>query len=374
MSKINRQLISRLRGKACRFVRRLIPAQVVRMMKYRNTYSFLALLLVLLGIEVPVLVGVRLQQWSLCLTIIVGVALLLIALLWMHGRRRGMKFRFRSEILTKLLANAISPRWLGVFYLVAFVIHVGWLTDSIMYLYLEKRLAVVVISIIVCLVGMVVIIIFFPDGRKVKSDSPVRVFISGISLPFLPSDMSRFNLRPLVRVLQEETDGRCEMLILMSDFAPKTHPEVIAGINQILTGYCGLQALGPDVPLTRALDKVIREAAKREFPDKRWIDTMPIHFTEPCNYNAFSQCYATLSPWVKRMDSEDRLLAFNMSPGTGIIGSLMTLMAIHADRSLYYYSQDDSLPDEQRLTPVDKSSVPLYSLLSQALENIEKDN
>ena len=76
---------------------------------------------------------------------------------------------------------------------------------------------------------------------------------------------------------------------------------------------------------------------------------------------------------LKKDDSGHQLI-FNLTPGTGIVGALMTLLAIDGDRSLFYYSQDKSLPDTLRIKEVDKSKIPLESLLSQALERLEDNN
>ena len=61
---------------------------------------------------------------------------------------------------------------------------------------------------------------------------------------------------------------------------------------------------------------------------------------------------------------------------------VMTLLAIDGDRELYYYSQEempagmtcfDKLAfKEKLLRPVDKNKIPLYNLLSQALDKFEK--
>ena len=90
----------------------------------------------------------------------------------------------------------------------------------------------------------------------------------------------------------------------------------------------------------------------------------------------------TICHEVETKETGAHVLMKPAAPGTGIIGSLMTLMAIDGDRYLYYYSQEP-MPtlnsDEEKRTfrerqvlPVDKSKVPLQALLSQALEKQDK--
>jgi hypothetical protein len=340
----------------------------------QNAFSALALILVTLA-EGLLWWQARKMAWKSFWTIAIA-ALALLFILWIVARICGHKFTPRSEIVTKLLANAVSPQIPGVWYLLSFVVHIGWLADSIMYLYLhfQFELPIVYASIAVCVAGLAVLIVFFPDGHVKKDDNATKVFVSGISNLFKPSEREKFTLLPLVRVLQEVKDGNCELLVLYSDFNHIGEDKVKLGIQGVLE-YIGYTESIDHLTLSQQIEFVIRETAKREFPEKiTMIQKMPINITEPCNYNVFSQCYATLRPWIKRFDDDSHQLAFNLSPGTGVVSSLMTLMAIHAGRDLYYYSQDSSLKDEDRLVTVDKTRVPLHNLLSQALENIKQDD
>ena len=81
-----------------------------------------------------------------------------------------------------------------------------------------------------------------------------------------------------------------------------------------------------------------------------------------------------MGKFVRENDNDSNVLFFNLTPGTGVVGSLMTLMAIDGDRSLYYFSQDSRLQEDKRLKVVDKSQIPLKNLLSQALETLEDNN
>ena len=86
-----------------------------------------------------------------------------------------------------------------------------------------------------------------------------------------------------------------------------------------------------------------------------------------------------IEKYVKLKDDESHELYFNLTPGTGTVGALMTLMAIDGSRKLYYYVPENDAnkaimeseeKKSERLKKVDKNSIPLEGLLSQALDSI----
>ena len=345
----------------------------------RNTYSLLALFLILAG-EILSLIAIRhnydWQTWGPW----VGMVLGLIILLWLVGWCLHVRFGFKSIIVTKLLANAISPRKLGVVYLLFFAIHIGWLTNATMSLFMPKEsLYHVGTNMLVCVVGMGLLICFFPNGRQKKIGCPTKVFVSGISEIKVPwtKNPSDLNLRPLARELQhtEDDSENCELLILMSDFNKASNEQISLSVRSVLD-FIGLKAISLDgLSTEQQIKTLIREVVKQEFPKKKWVDQMAIEFSIPCNYDNFSDCFRALSPLVEAKDDDNHRLIFNLSPGTGIVGSLMTLLAVDGDRELFYYRQEksDKISDIDRLQPVNKSDIPLKNLLSQALETLNNE-
>ena len=82
---------------------------------------------------------------------------------------------------------------------------------------------------------------------------------------------------------------------------------------------------------------------------------MEITFSnESIDYNEDSDfAYHRISEEVELLDDASHQLYFNLTPGTGVISSLMMLLAIDGDRKLYYYSQQrpnfksDNVKNEQ---------------------------
>ena len=272
---------------------------------------------------------------------------------------------------------------------------IGWLSNAIHGLYSTNGEDFIGIlnSVGVCTFGLLSLIVFFPDGHQNKNADCEQVFFSGISSINIkkeawPQKYDGLNLIPLVRILQllHESGSNSRMVILLSDVFKDNEP-TFAVLDHIMTlvNPKAFDKIKNGNTVQDKLALLIRETAKREFPDKaRLIDNMEIEFTKPCSYlDDFEVAYNVLENKAKELDDARHQLYFNLTPGTGIIGSLMTLMAIDGDRELYYYSQE-KMPNEATATleekeifkqkllkPVDKSKVPLQALLSQALESIK---
>lgn len=360
-------------------------------MKERDYFSLIALVLVVIG-EVFALCGIRNSWCTWGLWTLLTCILLFV--LWVIGQKRNHQFNLRSIILTKLLANAIVPRTLGSVYLLLFVIHIGWLTNTAMSLFMpSEKVSDVLIAAGVCLIGMLVLIMFFPNGGQQKDKCPTKVFISGIS----SINYKNQNLLPIVRMLQLTNDDNdsCELFILHSNYY--ANPKNDSWINKNFEDYFNdtieqisdkdvkkdfKNALDLANDITAKLKILIQMVAVVEFPQKKWIPgNMKITFSEQCDYETFDSCFTTLDKIVKEKDNIHNKLFFNITPGTVNVGALMTLMAIDGFRRLYYYipknEADKEKPESEeekrkRLKEVNKKNIPLQSLLSQALESLEE--
>ena len=328
------------------------------------------------------------------------------------GRKANHNFSIKSVILTKLLANAISPRRLGTIYLLLFVIHIGWLTNAAMSLYTPAEdLCDVLIAMGTCIVGMIALIIFFPIGTIPKNKRRSKVFVSGISFISVPREgYDKLNLIPLVRILQlmEKDDKLCQLIILKTnvlieyderdtkafDIQTETFSEVMQLIisDEIISMegisfdfHKAAEQLKSSKDVNEQVSLLIRAVAAREFPDRPWLNSLlSIEFTKKsCDYNKdFEGCFSELDKKVTPLDDENHQLYFNCTPGTSTVGSVMTLFSIDGDRELYFYSQEEMKSDMTEsekvafrstlIRPVDKNKIPLYNLLSQALERFEK--
>lgn len=347
--------------------------------KNRDVYSLGALLFTLAG-EFIALIGIQgyFDKWLY--GVLLSLALVLI--IWIIAFCNEVRFGIRSVILTKLLANAITPRWLGVLYLLFFVIHLGWLTNTAMSLYIpSESFDAVLYTTLICIAGMMILILFFPDGKEVKDKNAKEIIVSAISLISIPrsGNYSDLNLRPLVRILQERPINNCELLILRSDYNKMTDENLsrsIIDVMEFIYTYTNedisiISGLLKEKTILQQMEILIKKVAQIEFPEqKEAVKYLTIDWTEPCDYNVFKSCHDSLIKKIKEKDDKNHRLICYVSPGTALVGVVITLMAIDGNRDLYYYSQEKNKDDSKRLILVNKNEIPLKNLLSQALDSI----
>ena len=368
--------------------------------------------------EILALLGIRGYTyiwggWTIAGIIVIS---LLIFYLWKKGKSLGNDFKIKSVILTRLLANAIAPSTLGTSYLLLFVIHIGWLTNAAMSLYIDQNLVKVLLTICVCTLGMLTIIAFFPEGKPNKDGADLAVFISGVSMFAKNREKISFSVNGVNKEYTQILNKNTEMVVSTFDMCFKSENKKISTIKKEnvkkllilntnahyskdffkdtvvdVTNLCMTdeelhQLFGEDKGIIRSfagkesvylelnssdvedsVKTVIRITAIQRFPEeKEFFKNLFIELTKACDYDSFETCFDVLHEIIKKEDDNKQRLYFNLTPGTGIVGSLMTLFSLDKHRELYYYSQFTS----HELLPVVKSKIPLENLLSQALETI----
>ena len=135
--------------------------------KRKSFYSWMVLLFVLLC---EIFSIVFRQTECLFAFLLASVFAVMVFILYFISVVAGIRFSIRSAIVSKLLANAIAPTTLGTLYLLAFVIHVGWLTNVILGLYTENGTAFLLVAFagLICVLGLIALIIFSLLAKKVK--------------------------------------------------------------------------------------------------------------------------------------------------------------------------------------------------------------
>lgn len=332
-------------------------------------------------------------EWTDSLWPLVGLLISVISILviWIIGNSMNLEFKTKSVVISNLLANVISPRLITVFYLLIFVVHIGWLTDGSLNLFFPDEhhsWVKIIISIACGFIGILVLVIFFPRSTEKKDNQTTMVFISGMSIPAIPyirpdelqTDEYKYrklNLRPLVRILQttsDEESEKCQMLILLSNGIKQDDKEKIRTVL-LFVNESYKEEFDNKTDIEDCLKLLIKAVAEREFPNKAWIKNIEkcISFTKPCDYDDFKSCYTTLNSSISEVDDKYHHLHFNITPGTSNIGGIMTLMAMDPKRELYYYRQnEDIIDDNDRLRRIEKDYESLKHLFSEHLENIQE--
>ena len=371
-----------------------------------RTYSIIVLLVLIVG-EVSGILGQQLEcdLWFVPIIVSVVLSFLLAIVAWKHKHLRP-----NSGILANLVSSTISPSWLGIAFLIVFISHFTWWMDVVIEFFKpvsdERDSWYLLFGISSC--GLIITGWFFPEGGLIPKDNKSRVvFFSGISL--VPSgangrkvEYSKFNIIPIVRMLQTVFDENgqfkgkpCKLVILNSDAKENLNvgnsdyeypvlTGILTGPNPVGSSgfwkkdaeHLSIKKTSDDSTTLREekLRNIIKDAALIEFPDrKEEIEALDICFTTPCDYDLFEECYTVLDEAVRHEDEPNAQLCFNLTPGTGIVGSLMTLFSIDADRLLFYYAQftSDYRSNHERVQEAKKEKIHLESLLSQALQKLK---
>ena len=371
-----------------------------------KTYSVIVLLVLIVG-EVSGILGQQLEcdLWFVPIIVSVVLSFLLAIAAWKHKHLRP-----NSGILANLVSSTISPSWLGIVFLIVFISHFTWWMDVVIEFFKpvsdERDSWCLLFFISSC--GLIITGWFFPEGGLIPKDNKTRVvFFSGISL--VPSgangrkvEYSKFNIIPIVRMLQTVFDENgqfkgkpCKLVILNSDAKENLNvgnsdyeypvlTGILTGPNPVGSSgfwkkdaeHLSIKKTSDDRTTLREekLRNIIKDAALIEFPDKKEeIEALDICFTTPCDYDLFEECYTVLDEAVRHEDEPNAQLCFNLTPGTGIVGSLMTLFSIDADRLLFYYAQftSDYRSNHERVQEAKKEKIHLESLLSQALQKLK---
>lgn len=358
----------------------------------RDIYSLAALGMVLVAETFAVL---ALQMERPCFWIIPAALVLMLLALWCYGNTQGMEYRIKGVVISKLLANIIAPRFISAFYLLAFVVHIGWLSDGSLNFFLPKEYmhpGEVATSLASGVIGMVFIIAFFPRAATKKDNNATKLFVSGLSFPSIPQEYKKFNMKPFVRILQNaDSVENTKMLILKS----KSFEDGAITSSRLLEIFQYVKDSNPDVSfndieeklakdkeaeekkeIERVLKLLIVAVAKVEFKNKNWkwitlVDN--ISFTEACDYDNFNDCYEKIRERLNVLDDKNSVIHFNMTPGTSTIGGLMTLFAMDPQRSLYYYRQNDGLEDDKRMVEITKDYETIKTLFTNTLEKIQNE-
>lgn len=364
-------------------------------MKNQNNYliNWFAFCLVTIG-DFFAIMGIRGEwdYWRWWVWGDLGLLIILFLIGWMKELIRP-----KASIVVRLLSNASGSRTINILYVIVFTLNMAALGNALLPLF-QKDVEIndALYPLGVCLVAMIALILFFPIGRNKKDDNATYVFVSGIS--YIPSfdrkksyDSFGLNLVPLVRMLQiceeELTAGtrKCRFHIIQTRAFTNDSAQTLTDVMHVVNSKKENE-ISETPSINDKLRLLIREVAIKEFPNlETQIRQMEITFSEePIDYNEDSDfAYQRINEEVELLDDAKHQLYFNLTPGTGVISSLMMLLAIDGDRKLYYYSQQrpnfDSekerqvryLEDFKRslLHPVRKERIPLSNILSQALES-----
>lgn len=388
----------------------------------KDIFSICVLVLLIIGEFFALWGGAHDHYCDWMYVTFISAVLIILLLIWGYGSK---VLEFEAFTFTNLLASAIAPRPLGVIYLLGFVMHLSWLTDGVLnYIVGDPWM----MPFSVGALGILSLWLAFPDTKIVKNENKDVVLISGISkiktekatiqyqggektvnmidlrnmvplvrflnLVFVSNEISKEKVKKLLILssggnsmdkIREmfQSDRPADMLMVdvtnaICNDSHLTKPLELVANARIVTVKDLLTGKDRSIIPLNLLDNniflkiIIKITALIEFPDQfDFINALNIELTQQCDYDDFNECFYELRKAVEKEDKKKQLLYFNLTPGTGIVGALMSLFSIDNDRKLFFYAQFSKLNNSERLKPVGKDLIPLENLLSQALQKLK---
>ena len=388
----------------------------------KDIFSICVLVLLIIGEFFALWGGAHDHYCDWMYVTFISAVLIILLLIWGYGSK---VLEFEAFTFTNLLASAIAPRPLGVIYLLGFVMHLSWLTDGVLnYIVGDPWM----MPFSVGTLGILSLLLAFPDTKIVKNENKDVVLISGISkiktekatiqyqggektvnmidlrnmvplvrflnLVFVSNEISKEIVKKLLILSSDgnsmdkirevyQSDKPADILMVDVTKAIGNDSKLVEPLERLAnTHIITVRDLSVDnnrsvIPLSvqdnnMLIKLIIKITALLEFPDQfDFINALNIELTQQCDYDDFNECFYELRKAVEKEDKKKQLLYFNLTPGTGIVGALMSLFSIDNDRKLFFYAQFSKLNNSERLKPVGKDLIPLENLLSQALQKLK---
>lgn len=274
------------------------------------------------------------------------------------------------SIMNRFLNNALGLKFLSFIFILAFLVHISWLSDSCLEFFVTGDWHWG--NIIITIIGITCLVLSFPVKQKKKTESNAdekTLLVTGIS------SISEHFMDLFFKPLEKYTNIE-KVIVLLSN-------QVLEDVSKINTGNfeaygeCGQRYIESVEEYKRKLEayKTTFEVYKTTHDDKllnkvsnelrtqghivcgylgeflnsrlqsKYIGydnkSVKFIFSEPVNYNDFDACYLALKYELVKEEQLTRNTIINISPGTAMVSGAMTIFAIKGDRTLIYVRQDE---------------------------------
>lgn len=350
-----------------------------------------------------------------CILLKIFILFLIVYSLYLYAKIKKYNIGIHAHTASKLLANAISPRFINLLFLFIFVIHITWLGNSSFNIISKESDFDNILIFTIAFISTLIIISIFPTPHIYKK-SMQNVYFSGISFPLTDkiSPVTSWNIFPLIRGLKDlnVNDHICillsnawlqlknessdfiskllskhydESFIYLSDVKEgdtssrkvKKSVEALQRLAESLNGICEYlnkerkSGLEPLTSLEYALKEYIKALIIYEYPDKELIiSTISFDFTPPCDYNDFDSCYQLADEKLNMYEKRGDSIVINSTPGTVVATAISTLLSLDSDRRLLYYKQFCSDTIEDRIKETKCNDISLNELIDRVTEKI----
>lgn len=274
--------------------------------------------------------------------LIIGISFVLLILIGIYYKA----YRFSLSIMKRFLNNALGLKWLSFIFILIFLVHISWLSDSCFNFFIEGKKTWG--NILVSLAGIVCMFIIFPIQKrenKTVAKQERTLLISGIkeiNAHFLDLFFKPFNVYPNIE----------KVVILLSDkvlsISNGLVDDVLLGVENEADEYkkaikyytTSPTELNRKVVQTKLSDFLLAKigCSVNGYKDRN----VNFVFSKVVDYNNFNDCFLELKLMLKNEENNTNETIINISPGTSIVSGTMTIFAIKGKRELVYTRQDNS--------------------------------
>lgn len=277
------------------------------------------------------------------------------------------EFDISGFTASRFLSNALGLRPLNLIFAFVFTMHLSWLCDESFELMFQNNnpLLYSLIRIGIILVGLLYIFFIFPDSKVTDKYIPEEkrtVLISGLSNisifnmegKFAPNfetfilPFSKFkNIRKILIITSSSPLKSLDIMVknidkLPNDCLKKYYREYVEKVES--------EKNSKEVTenIKHALEELIKKSIKLYYDDID-ISKLEFIFTDPVSYDNMELINNALLSKLTTIKEPDEEILINISPGTSVIGGVLSISAIKGDRLLVYTKQNTDSQENELL-------------------------
>lgn len=309
----------------------------------------------LIILDLPFSTEFKEWHWAVYAAIIsCGVCLLSLIFVKKKEKKEKADKRPWNEKIMLMITNTGKGNFLDILVLFSFLAFAAWIPDTVFDFVKD---GVCIIRPVLYIVGLALLVWGKPNIAPIETVIDVtdrKLLLTGMSNI---SNKFQNNIYPLIEPLKIYTNIE-KLVILLSASIWRGYSDINPSGEKDKTLSTALENYKTEIARLGLVDKFDNnnqiDAVKRILVEllKAYIKTIPAYkdnnieivFSEPVDYNNFDkcndECYYLLKEAMRKGKYDDSQVVVNVSPGTAVVTSAMTLNAIKGNRAMIYTTQD----------------------------------
>jgi hypothetical protein len=359
-------LISALKGSVQRLISNITTRRGISFTSIVYVFALLACTMCLDSVVENGLINAHCISWYLWAIFGITLITTIVALILIkHYEKESAGKVTRNEKMALLIQNSCRGRWADIMYVLAFLLYLNWL-PNITLLCIQENNELSLIRLVVYGIGVFLLVYGKPTFGSCK-DSKVEertVLVSGLSTLSITSSgkpNSEAFFMPFDKFPNIE-----KVEVLLTDAFFKGNTKVETSKNSSNNTSNSNQSddntiLGKTLKYKELMKQKVHSDGSVSTADvestlKTFIlecislkdnykgKDVEVIFSEAANYNSFEDCNNKSVQLIKSANKKgqaykDENMVINITPGTSIVSSVMTLNSIKGDRIMVYVDQ-----------------------------------